>query len=423
MNAWITRLLGGAACTVGVLALGMGVAQADVTHVRTDAAATAKSAAGSHAAHLSGHSTLAAKVGKASSGRSVKASVTANANPTRHRALTTRVGLGSRSAHASVTRDKGVQSRAAIGSRRTSSATASGSATRSTKAATVKAVVKTDPARHIRPWVVPSVIGDVHATASDVPAAVCVRVDAGDCSSSGGSGDSDQSTALADLVPTEVADLVPTEVADTTPMVVADTSATAADLADADSCLRINAGDCGSGSGSSGNGSDPTVADLMPAVVADSTATAADLATADSCLRINAGDCSGSGSGTGSEPTALGGLVGSVLADLSATAGDAAAQGTGTGGVLGGDGSGGATGGETGIGGSVTGFATDGGIGGSAGSRAGVLAASLFVVPLGGPGSGALASTGVSARMVGVLVAGLLSLLMALPMLRRRRSG
>ena len=57
------------------------------------------------------------------------------------------------------------------------------------------------------------------------------------------------------------------------------------------------------------------------------------------------------------------------------------------------------------------------------GSRAGLLAASLFVVPLGGPGSGALASTGVSAMMVGVLVAGLLSLLMALPMLRRRRNG
>jgi hypothetical protein len=50
MNAWITRLLGGAACTVGVLALGMGVAQADVTNVLADA--SAKVAAGSHTAKV-----------------------------------------------------------------------------------------------------------------------------------------------------------------------------------------------------------------------------------------------------------------------------------------------------------------------------------------------------------------------------------
>jgi hypothetical protein len=495
MNTLITRLLGGAACTVGVLALGMGVAQADETNVLADAAA--KVGAGSHAAkavvkkatpHLNkvrvGSGTdLTARVGKATASSSSRTgrgvSAAASANPTRHRTLAARV-VGSRGG--------GV--------------TATGSSTGAGKAATGKAEVKAN--RAPRPTVVPAVVGDVNATAVDLPVVTCIRINAGDCSGSGssGGGDSDQSSALADLLSADVADLTPTEVADVTPTiadstlvadgtpaVVADTTASAADLAGLDSCIRINAGDCsstgsgttsrrgllagltpaviadttataagladldscirvnggdcttsgGSGTGSGGS-SDPAVAaDLIPAVVSDTTAGAAGLAGLDSCIRINAGDCSGSGST--SQPSTLAGLIPSVLAKGAATVGGTA-QGTaclginaacgsdtstggGTGGVGTGEGfpGGGGTGSGTGFDGSGVGSAIDDGIGGSVGSRAGLLAASLFVVPLGGPGSGALASTGVSARMVGVLVAGLLLLLMALPMLRRRRSG
>jgi LPXTG-motif cell wall-anchored protein len=316
--------------------------------------------------------------------------------------------------------------------------------------------VRTNARIHTRPAV--RAKANAHARAVGIPVDACVRINAGDCADAGagtanpGSG---RNSAVAPVITGDANATVDrlvdaaiclrvnaggcgtegAETADTTgsvvPSVIGDVTTQVADIP-VNACVRINAGDCGNGTDPAG-GTDPNRA--LPTIGSDVTLTAGELADGVVCLRINGGDCgqtagssdpTGSGPGSdpagtpgGSDPTGSGagpdreGVDPARYASLGAEADR-----------FGGDGS------VMGMFASAAPVAT---VGGTIRFSGGVLHGQLFgaevwpvvsrlaLDPAGTGKSSQLAHTGSGAAMLPLLIGGLLSLLMAGPLLARRR--
>ncbi|HEV2927773.1 MAG TPA: hypothetical protein VGW74_03700, partial [Propionibacteriaceae bacterium] len=147
----------------------------------------------------------------------------------------------------------------------------------------------------------PTAMADADAQVAGIPVYACARVNAGGCADTGPGTEPGGSTVV--------------------PMIAGDGTATAEGLANGTVCLRINGGDCGNQAGTDG-GTEPG-STVVPVIAGDGTATAEDLANGTVCLRINGGDCGAGGTDGGTEPG--GSTVVPVIAgDGTATAEDLA---------------------------------------------------------------------------------------------------
>jgi hypothetical protein len=256
MNAWIIRLLGGAACTAGALAFGVGIAQAqEPHHLPVDVRAVVSVVTGGH--H---HSTASTGNRVAEKRTFVKASSAAHVGvPTgRQLGLITRTTVGGQH-HGSVR-------------------TAPAAHHRVVREDTLIAAVTVAP-RPARP-AASAVKGDARATVRHLDAVACVRVNAGRCGTgqNPGAGAFHTGDRAAPL-----------------PRVVSDTELVVVDIP-VSACVRINAGGCGTEDAGSAPVGNPT----PPVVGGDATATVGTIVDGTACLRINGGDCgSSTGSGTG----------------------------------------------------------------------------------------------------------------------------
>jgi hypothetical protein len=269
MNAWIIRLLGGAACTAGALALGVGVAQAqEQHHVPADVRAVVSvvsTVTGSH--H---HSTTAAGKHVVLKGKSARAGGT-----TVHLAGSTQQTRAISTARVGSQQHSGVRTVPAINPRpvrKNTLITTTSVAPRPARAAASAAE------------------GDARADVLRNHAVACARINSGGCGTGHTAG-----TRTADKG--DFAYLGPTAVSDTDVTVI-DTPATA--------CVRVNAGGCGTADG----GSDPNGNPNLPTAGGEMTATVGTVADDAGCVRINGGSC-GSTSGSGTDPVNAGPGTGS----------------------------------------------------------------------------------------------------------------